>query len=30
MINGFCRVVLPRDGKKVGSEDVTRLLEDEI
>jgi len=30
MVNGFCTVVLPTGGKKITSEDVKRLLEDEI
>ncbi len=30
MVNGFCTVVLPKGGKKVSSEDVHRLLEDEL
>jgi len=30
MVNGFCRVVLPKGGKKVTGERVKRLLEDEI
>jgi hypothetical protein len=28
--NGFCTVVLPRGGKKISSERVKQLLEDEI
>ena len=30
MVNGFWRAVLPKGGKKVTSEQVNRLLEDEI
>jgi hypothetical protein len=30
MVNGFCTVVLPKGGKKITSEHVKRLLEDEI
>jgi hypothetical protein len=30
MVNGFCRVVLPKGGKKISSERVKELLEDEI
>jgi len=30
MVNGFCTVELPKAGKKISSEDVERLLEDEI
>ena len=30
MVNGFCTVVLPTGGKKITSEHVKRLLEDEI
>jgi hypothetical protein len=30
MVDGFWRVVLPKGGKKITSEDVKRLLEDEI
>lgn len=30
MVNGFWRVVLPKGGKKITSEQVKRLLEDEI
>jgi len=30
MVDGFCRVVLPKGGRKVSSEEVRRLLEDEI
>jgi hypothetical protein len=30
MVNGFCTVVLPMGGKKTTSEQVKRLLEDEI
>jgi hypothetical protein len=30
MVNGFCTVVLPKGGKKIGSERVQQLLEDEI
>jgi hypothetical protein len=30
MVGGFWRVVLPKGGKKVTSEHVRRLLEDEI
>jgi len=29
-VNGFCRVVLPKGGKKITSERVKELLEDEI
>lgn len=29
-VDGFCRVVLPKGGRKVSSEEVRRLLEDEI
>ena len=30
MVNGFWRVVLPKGGKRISSEEVKRLLEDEI
>jgi hypothetical protein len=30
LVNGFWRVVLPKGGKKITSEQVKRLLEDEI
>jgi hypothetical protein len=30
MVNGFCSVVLPRGGKKITTEQVRQLLEDEI
>jgi hypothetical protein len=30
MVDGFWRVVLPKGGKKISSEDVKQLLEDEI
>jgi hypothetical protein len=30
MVNGFCTVVLPKGGKKITTEQVKRLLEDEI
>jgi hypothetical protein len=30
LVNGFCRVVLPKGGKKISSERVKQLLEDEI
>ena len=30
MVNGFCRVVLPKGGKKITGERVKQLLEDEI
>jgi hypothetical protein len=30
MVNGFCTVVLPKGGKKITSEHVKQLLEDEI
>ena len=30
MVNGFCTIVLPPDSPKVTSDDVKRLLEDEI
>jgi hypothetical protein len=30
MVNGFWSVVLPKGGKKISSERVKRLLEDEI
>jgi hypothetical protein len=30
MVDGFWRVVLPKDGKKITSEHVKRLLEDEL
>jgi hypothetical protein len=30
MVNGFCRVVLPKGGRKITSERVKELLEDEI
>jgi len=30
MVDGFWRVVLPKGGKKITSEHVKRLLEDEI
>jgi hypothetical protein len=30
MVNGFCRVVLPKGGKKITSARVKELLEDEI
>jgi hypothetical protein len=29
-VDGFWRVVLPKSGPKITSEDVKRLLEDEI
>lgn len=30
MVNGFWTVVLPKGGKKISSEHIKRLLEDEI
>jgi hypothetical protein len=30
VVNGFCTVVLPKGGKKVTTEQVQQLLEDEI
>jgi len=30
MVNGFCTVVLPTGGPKITSEQVKRLLEDQI